>query len=45
MDYPLGTWSGNSCEIWECIEAMTPGSLYCDILDRITYNQNKLEKI
>ncbi|KRX02744.1 Pyrimidine nucleoside phosphorylase, C-terminal [Pseudocohnilembus persalinus] len=45
MDYPLGLWAGNSCEIWECIDAMTPGSDYCSILDRIQYNENSHGKI
>lgn len=38
MDYPLGIWSGNSCEVWECVLAMTPGSEYCKIVDNLKYN-------
>ncbi|KRX05537.1 Pyrimidine nucleoside phosphorylase, C-terminal [Pseudocohnilembus persalinus] len=45
MDYPIGQWVGNSCEIWECIQAMTPGSDYCNILDRIQFNEKNHGKI
>ena len=38
MDYPLGRMVGNANEVWECIEAMTPGSIYTKILDKISYD-------
>lgn len=34
MEYPIGEWSGNSCEIYESILAMTPGSDYCKIIEQ-----------
>lgn len=33
MDYPLGEWVGNRAEVWECVDAMTPGSVYCKYLE------------
>lgn len=38
MDYPLGEWSGNSCEVFECIDAMTPGSELMKMLDLLTFD-------
>lgn len=33
MEYPLGEHIGNCNEVWECVEAMTPGSSYIKILE------------
>lgn len=41
MDYPLGEMVGNRCEVWECVEAITPGSIYCKFLENeIEFNPN-----
>jgi thymidine phosphorylase len=40
MDYPLGLMVGNTCEVWECLEAMNPGSAYTKILDDLEYSEN-----
>lgn len=39
MDYPLGEWSGNSCEVYECVEAMTPGTELNNMVDLITFDE------
>mmetsp|Transcript_12033 Transcript_12033/g.1082 ORF Transcript_12033/g.1082 Transcript_12033/m.1082 type:complete len:81 (+) Transcript_12033:464-706(+) len=39
MDYPLGEWAGNSCEVYECVEAMTPGTETIKILDKLNFDE------
>lgn len=39
MDYPLGEWAGNSCEVYECVQAMTPGTETIKILDKLNFDE------
>jgi len=48
MDYPLGEWVGNSCEVYECLEMFKPSSSYYKIFKEKIYirqNETGLNKI
>lgn len=40
MDYPLGEWAGNACEVFESIEMMKPQSVYVQLLNELHFDKN-----